>query len=116
MYVSPWIVSDCLCIDFHRIFLFCSYLLAPFTLIVYPKAADLAEEEETHHPPSDGYTPVRGAGDLPSDVHTLERRGGDPPSDGNTLVERTPSNQHDDLDEVITPRRENLMMLLKTNL
>jgi hypothetical protein len=59
---------------------------------------------------------VRGAGDLPSDVHTLERRGGDPPSDGNTLVERTPSNQHDDLGEVITPRRENLMMLLKTNL
>ena len=79
-------------------------------------ACNSAEEEETHHPPSDGYTPVRGAGDLPSDVHTLERRGRDPPSDGNTLVERTPSNQHDDLGEVITPRRENLMMLLKTNL
>ena len=64
------------------------------------------EQEETRHPPSDGYTPVRGEGDPPSDVNTLERRGGDPPSDENTLEERTPSNQHNDLGEVITPCRD----------
>ena len=57
-------------------------------------------------PPSDGYTTVKGGGDPPSDVNTLERRGGDPPSDGNTLEERTPSNQHNDLGEVITPCRD----------
>ena len=49
---------------------------------------------------------MRGGGDPPSDVNTMERRGGDPPSDGNTLVERTPSNQHNDLGEVITPCRD----------
>ena len=67
-------------------------------------------------PPSDGYTPVRGEGDPPSDVNTLERRGGDPPSDGNTLVERTPSNQHNDLGEVILPCRDNLMLVWMTYL
>ena len=67
-------------------------------------------------PPSDGYTTVKGGGDPPSDVNTLERRGGDPPSDGNTLEERTPSNQHNDLGEVITPCRDNLMLVWMTYL
>ena len=44
--------------------------------------------------------------DLPSDVNTPERGGGDPTSDGNTLVERTDSNQHNDLGEVIIPCRD----------
>jgi hypothetical protein len=69
-------------------------------------ACNSAEEEETRHPPSDGYTPVRGEGDPPSDINTLERRGGDPPSDGNNLVERTPSNQHNDLVDHHTTQRQ----------
>jgi hypothetical protein len=48
-------------------------------------------------PPLDGNTPERGGGDPPSYVNTLERGGGYPPLDGNTLVERTHSNQHNDL-------------------
>jgi hypothetical protein len=36
------------------------------------------------------------------DVNTPERGGGDPPSDENTLVERTRSNQHNVLGEVVT--------------
>ena len=67
-------------------------------------------------PPSDGNTPERGGGEAPSDINTPERRGGDPPSDGNTLVERTPSNQHNDLGEVITPCRDNLMLVWMTYL
>jgi len=47
-----------------------------------------------------------GGGDPPSDVNTPERGGGDPPLDGNTLVERTHSNQHNDLVQVITPCRD----------
>ncbi len=40
------------------------------------------------------------------DFNTPERGGGDPPLDGNTLVERTHSNQHNNLGEVITPCRD----------
>ena len=57
-------------------------------------------------PPSDGNTPERGGGYPPSDVNIPERGGGDPSSDGITLVERTHSNQHNDLGEVITPCRD----------
>ena len=67
-------------------------------------------------PPSNGITPERGGGDPPSDVNTPEGGRGDPPSDGNTLVERTCSNQHNDLGEVITPRRDNLMLVWMTYL
>ena len=72
MYVSPWIVSDCLCIDFHRIFLFCSYLLAPFTLIVYPKAADLAEEEDAANV---GFTAVlKAATELVTEIDIVKHQ------------------------------------------
>ena len=57
-------------------------------------------------PPSDGNTPESGARDPPLDVNTPERGGGDPPSDENTLVERTHSNQHNVLGEVVTPCRD----------
>ncbi len=40
------------------------------------------------------------------DVNTPEKGGGDPPSDENTLVERTHSNQHNVLGEVVTPCRD----------
>jgi hypothetical protein len=53
-------------------------------------------------PPSDGNTPESGGRDPPLDVNTPERGGGDPPSDENTLVERTRSNQHNVLGEVVT--------------
>jgi hypothetical protein len=39
-----------------------------------------------------------------------------PPSDWNTLIERTHSNQHNDLGEVITPCRDNLMLVWMTYL
>jgi hypothetical protein len=58
----------------------------------------------------------RGGGDPPSNGNTPERGGRDPPLDGNTLVERTHSNQHNDLGEVITPCRDNLMLVWMTYL
>ena len=69
-------------------------------------------EKETRHQMS---TPWRGEDETLHQMG-LERRGGDPPSDGNTQVERTPSNQHNDLGEDITPRRDNLMMVWMTYL
>jgi len=65
-------------------------------------------------PPSNGISPERGGGDPPSDVNTPEGGGGDPPLDGNTLVERKNSNRHNDLGEVITPRRDNLRLVWMT--
>ena len=72
MYVPPWIVSDCLCKDFRRIFLFCSYLLAPLTLIVYPKAADLAEEEDAANA---GFTAVlKAATELVTEIDIVKHQ------------------------------------------
>jgi hypothetical protein len=67
-------------------------------------------------PPSNGNTPESGRGDPPSDVNIRERGGGDPPPDWNKLVERTYSTQHNDLGEVITPCRDNLMLVWMTYL
>jgi len=54
----------------------------------------------------DGNTSESGGRDPPLDVNTPEKGGGDPPSDENTLVERTHSNQHNVLGEVVTPYRD----------
>jgi hypothetical protein len=79
-----------------------------------PPSNGISPERGGGDPPSNGITPERGGGDPPSDVNTPEGGGGDPPLDGNTLVERTHSNQHNDLGEVMTPRRDNLMLVWMT--
>ena len=67
-------------------------------------------------PPSNGNTPERGGGDPPLDVNTPEREGETLHRIFNTLVERTHSHQHNDLGEVITPCRVNLMLVWMTYL
>jgi hypothetical protein len=76
----------------------------------------LGRDREGGDPPSNGNTLESGRGDPPLDVNTLERGEGDPRPDSNTLVERTHSNQHNDLGEVITPCRDNLMLVWMTYL